>query len=123
MIRRLPAPIAREASMNSRSLSASTWPRTTRATPIQPNRASSRMMKRIEVRSPMIGSSQGISPSMLRITSRATRNGKARKMSVTRISTSSNQPPRNAGEGADGGADDHAMMAAASPMASDTRVP
>ena len=43
MIRLFDAPRARDASMNSRSLSASTWPRTTRATPIQPNRASSKI--------------------------------------------------------------------------------
>ena len=95
-MRKFDAPTARDASMNSRSLSASTWPRTMRATVIQPKMASRKMMKRIDVRSPMIGVSQLISPSMLRVTSRATRNGKARKMSVTRIITSSKQPAAHA---------------------------
>ena len=54
-IRKLDAPTARDASMNSRSFSASTWPRTRRATYIQPNTANSTMMNRIEDLSPMIG--------------------------------------------------------------------
>ncbi len=48
-MRRSDAPSARDASMNSRSFSASTWPRTRRATPIQPKMANRTMMKRIDV--------------------------------------------------------------------------
>ena len=54
-MRKLDAPTARDASMNSRSFSASTWPRTMRATVIQPKMASRKMTKRIDVCSPMIG--------------------------------------------------------------------
>lgn len=80
-------------------------------------------MNRIEVRSPSTPSSQLISPSMLRITSRATRNGNARKMSVTRIRTSSNSPPLMPAHAPTAVPITTAMTAAARPMANDTRVP
>ena len=94
MMRRSDAPTARAASMNSRSFSESTCPRTRRATPIQAKIASRKMMNRIDVLSPMTGSRNVSPPMNSRTTITATRNGNARKTSVTRIRTSSSFPPR-----------------------------
>ena len=55
-------PRARAASTNSRSFSARTWPRTSRATPIQPNTVNRKMMNRNDVLSPTIGSRKVSSP-------------------------------------------------------------
>ena len=80
-------------------------------------------MNRSDVIGPMIGSRASIWPSMLRVTRRATRSGKAMKMSVTRISTSSNQPPRIPANAPTAVPMTTAMSAAASPTPSETRVP
>ena len=71
----------------------------------------------------MIGFIQLIAPSTLRMTSSDTRIGNARKMSVTRIMTSSKHPPRRPAMAPTATPMNTLMIAEARPMSSDTRMP
>ena len=123
MIRGSLAPSARDASMNSRSFSASTWPRTMRATPIQPNSASSTIMNRIDVRSPMIELEPGDLAEHVAHDEQGDEEREREEDVGDPHQDVVEHAAAEAGERADGGADDEAMNAAARPMISDTRPP
>ncbi len=74
MMRVFDAPAARAASTNSFSFSESTWPRTTRATYIHPNPASTSMI------------TSGVCPKFCNATASSAMSGTTRNRSVNRIS-------------------------------------
>lgn len=95
----------------------------TRATPIQPNSANKKMRNRTVLISPVKGFNQGTFASVLRTTISATRNGNARKISVTRITTSSNRPPFRPATDPTRAPIANERNADAKPMRRDTRIP
>ena len=80
-------------------------------------------MKRIDDLSPMKKVSHDTAPMVLRTTSSATRNGNARKRSVTRITTSSKRPPRNPATAPMTHPKATEMIALKNPMINETRIP